>query len=512
MTKSLKNNLMLKLSFGVVLLILLVAILGRFFTFLDMQGKMDNMEQISASMISASYLVGLIPVILLVSAFYLYKFKNPEHESIPLLLTLTLTFSSIAIIAVGNGLVEYHFSIFMIIAIIAYFDSIKNILISTLIFAVHHIAGYFLFPELLCGTHNYPFQMLMLHAIFLILTSAATILMISTNQKNEASLNEERSNKKDEIEEILKNISSTINNLTNYSENLSGSVKNSLSLSNDINFAMKHIEDASLNQFNYTSESSKALAEVSQGIFDIATASDRASLKTVETVKEAENGEKAIKQVVNQMNSIDNSVGNVAEIIEVFSKQSKDIDQVVQVISAIAEQTNLLALNAAIEAARAGESGKGFAVVADEVRKLAEESQESAIKISDMIKSVQENINNANKAMNIGIKDVRTGIDVVNETGRTFNNILQAIDVVRDDVSKVARVSQDVSAAAEQVTSSIEQVAEHADNNSNKTQETAHSIVQQNQYLEQMFEISEKLESTSRTLQDLVDRFNSNRT
>ncbi|GKU23243.1 methyl-accepting chemotaxis protein [Clostridium folliculivorans] len=508
MTKSLKNNLMLKLSLGIVLLILLVALLGRFFNVLDMHGKMSNMEQISGSMILASYLLALIPVILLVSAFYLYKVKSQEHESIPLLLTLTLTFSSIAIIAIGNGLVEYHFSIFMVIAIIAYFDSIKNVLISTVIFAVHHIAGYFLFPELLCGTHNYPFQMLMLHAIFLLLTSAATILMISTNKKTETSLNEERSNKKNEIEEILKNISSTIENLTNYSENLSGSVKNSLSLSNDINFAMKHIEDASLNQFNYTSESSKALAEVSQGIFDIATASERASLKTVETVKEAENGENAIKQVVKQMNSIDNSVGNVAEIIEVFSKQSKDIDQVVQVISAIAEQTNLLALNAAIEAARAGESGKGFAVVADEVRKLAEESQESAIKISDMIKSVQENINNANKAMNIGIKDVRTGIDVVNETGKTFNNILQAIDVVRDDVSKVASVSQDVSAAAQQVTSSIEQVAEHADNNSNKTQETAHSIVQQNQYLEQMFEISEKLESTSRTLQDLVDRFN----
>lgn len=177
----------------------------------------------------------------------------------------------------------------MVIAIIAYFDIIKNILISTIIFAVHHIAGYFLFPELICGTHNYPFQMLMLHAIFLLLTSAATILMISTNQKTETSLNEERSNKHNEIEEILKNLSSTIDNLTNYSENLSGSVKNSLSLSNDINFAMKHIESA-----------------------------------------------------------------------------------------------------------RAGESGRDFAVVADEVRKLAEESQESAIKISDMIKSVQENINNAN--------------------------------------------------------------------------------------------------------------------
>ncbi|QAA31366.1 methyl-accepting chemotaxis protein [Clostridium manihotivorum] len=507
MTKSLKNNLMLKLSLSTVFLILLVAILGRFLSFFTM----DDMSTISNSSVVISYLIALVPVILLGTAFYLYKFKSTEHKSIPLLLTLTLTFSSIAIIAVGNGLVEYHFSIFMVIAMIAYYDNINYILISTIIFAVQHLGGYFLFPELICGSHHYPFQMLLLHAIFLILTSVATIFMISSNKKNEASLSDEGMKKKEELEEILVNLGKTINDIAGYSESLSGSVKNSLSTSNDINFAMKHIEDASLNQYNYTSESSKALAEVSRGIFDIASASERASVKTIETVKEAKDGENAIKQVVKQMNSIDASVGNVAEILEVFSKQSKDIDQVVQVISSIAEQTNLLALNAAIEAARAGESGRGFAVVADEVRKLAEESQGSAIKISDMIKSVQENINNANKAMNIGISDVHTGIEVVNETGKTFNNILLAIDVVKEDVSKVAVISQDVSSAAEEVTSSIEQVAEHADNNSNKTKETAQSIIEQNKHLEQMFDISEKLESTSRMLQELVDKFENRR-
>ena len=49
-----------------------------------------------------------------------------------------------------------------------------------------------------------------------------------------------------------------------------------------------------------------------------------------------------------------------------------------------------LALNAAIEAARAGEQGRGFAVVAEEVRKLAEDSQQAAASIADLVTEIQD--------------------------------------------------------------------------------------------------------------------------
>ncbi len=61
-------------------------------------------------------------------------------------------------------------------------------------------------------------------------------------------------------------------------------------------------------------------------------------------------------------------------------------------MSEIASQTNLLALNASIEAARAGEHGRGFAVVAEEVRKLADESDHSARNISQLLRNMQEEV------------------------------------------------------------------------------------------------------------------------
>src|SRR5690625_3685606 len=87
------------------------------------------------------------------------RFKS---KILPLLLTLTFTFTSIAMIAAGNGFVEYHFTIFMMLALISFFRSIRLVAISTVIFALQHLIGYFYFPELLCGTPDYRFALLLI--------------------------------------------------------------------------------------------------------------------------------------------------------------------------------------------------------------------------------------------------------------------------------------------------------------------------------------------------------------
>lgn len=92
-------------------------------------------------------------MLLLAMSTILYK-RNPNHDMLPTVLTLSNTFASMAIIAMGNGMVEYHFSIFMVLAMIAFLGSVRMIVVSTILFAVHHFAGYFLFPELICGTHD----------------------------------------------------------------------------------------------------------------------------------------------------------------------------------------------------------------------------------------------------------------------------------------------------------------------------------------------------------------------
>jgi methyl-accepting chemotaxis protein len=52
----------------------------------------------------------------------------------------------------------------------------------------------------------------------------------------------------------------------------------------------------------------------------------------------------------------------------------------------------MLAVNGSVESARAGEFGKGFAVVSTDIRNLARDSAESADRIKDLVKEVQDRI------------------------------------------------------------------------------------------------------------------------
>jgi methyl-accepting chemotaxis protein len=77
-----------------------------------------------------------------------------------------------------------------------------------------------------------------------------------------------------------------------------------------------------------------------------------------------------------------------AEEVRRLERAMSEIADVNAMIAQLAGQTNLLSLNATIEAARAGELGKGFAVVASEVKALANETSESAGKVSSAIDAV----------------------------------------------------------------------------------------------------------------------------
>lgn len=81
-----------------------------------------------------------------------------------------------------------------------------------------------------------------------------------------------------------------------------------------------------------------------------------------------------------------------SNIAQSAAQEVTGITEILAVIRRVAKQTNLLGLNAAIEAARAGELGKGFSVVAEEVRKLAEESNQSARDIDEMLQRFRESV------------------------------------------------------------------------------------------------------------------------
>ncbi|WP_153067122.1 methyl-accepting chemotaxis protein [Steroidobacter cummioxidans] len=144
----------------------------------------------------------------------------------------------------------------------------------------------------------------------------------------------------------------------------------------------------------------------------------------------AEKGGQVVQRAVGAMDEINASSRKIADIIGVIDE--------------IAFQTNLLALNAAVEAARAGEQGRGFAVVASEVRSLAQRSASAAKEIKDLISD--------------SVDKVRAGSELVDESGRTLIDIMEAVKRVSDIVAEIAAASEEQAQGIDQVNNALTQM------------------------------------------------------
>jgi methyl-accepting chemotaxis protein len=134
-------------------------------------------------------------------------------------------------------------------------------------------------------------------------------------------------------------------------------------------------------------------------------------------------------------------VGKVVEMMGAIQDSSRRIVDIIGVIDGIAFQTNILALNAAVEAARAGEQGRGFAVVAAEVRNLAQRAAGAAKEIKTLI------ADSAGK--------VDSGSALVDEAGKTMNEVVLSVKHVHEIMSDIARASREQSSGIQDINRTI---------------------------------------------------------
>lgn len=189
-------------------------------------------------------------------------------------------------------------------------------------------------------------------------------------------------------------------------------------------------------------------------------------------------GATVVNETIEVMNSIADRVRNTANSVENLGTRSEQIGAIVGTIEDIADQTNLLALNAAIEAARAGDQGRGFAVVADEVRALAERTTRATKEISEMIRTIQHETQNAVKAMEIGVCEVTTGSDKAANSGKALEKILEQINDVTMQINQVATAAEEQTATTAEISNNMNQITEVVAQTSRGAQESAASAIE----------------------------------
>ncbi len=200
-----------------------------------------------------------------------------------------------------------------------------------------------------------------------------------------------------------------------------------------------------------TSEQASSLEETSASMEEMTS-----------TVKQNADNAKQANQLAITARDIADKGGSVTvravEAMGEINKSSKKIADIITVIDEIAFQTNLLALNAAVEAARAGEHGRGFAVVAAEVRNLAQRSATAAKEIKGLI--------------NESIQRVSDGSELVNQSGKTLEEIVSSVKRVTDIIAEITAASQEQASGIDQVNKAIMQMDETTQQNAALVEQT----------------------------------------
>ncbi|WP_431028186.1 methyl-accepting chemotaxis protein [Lysinibacillus sp. LZ02] len=254
-------------------------------------------------------------------------------------------------------------------------------------------------------------------------------------------------------------------------------------------------------------ESAIAMEETAKSVQTIAESTHSLHNQAMNTQGIASTGDTTLKTAENQMEVIQQSSDITNERIQQLSLQSEEINNISKIITAIADQTNLLALNAAIEAARAGEHGKGFAVVADEVRKLAEESKESANKIGELTSIIQKDTKAAESAVQTTVKNVSEGVTYIQNAQSSFNEIVEAVTSMVDQIADVSASAEQISASTQEVAASVNEMSQNAKYAAGETGGMASVTEEQSATMEEISMVAQSLSADAMKLQDEVNKF-----
>jgi len=256
---------------------------------------------------------------------------------------------------------------------------------------------------------------------------------------------------------------------------INASVTNLLNMVNDINEASGSISSGATEIATGNTDLSQRTEEQASSLEETASSMEEMTSTVRQNADNARTANTLASTAREQAQKGGEVVSNAVSAMSEINQSSKKISDIIGVIDEIAFQTNLLALNAAVEAARAGEQGRGFAVVAGEVRNLAQRSAGAAKEIKSLI--------------NDSVEKVDEGTKLVDESGKTLEQIVEAVKKVNDIIAEIAAASQEQSSGIEEVNKAISQMDEMTQQNAALVEEAASASESMEEQAKSMIEL-----------------------
>ena len=423
-----------------------------FFVSLSISGMYDTKTE--AAIIGMPSVI--VPVILMLTA--------PGRRITRMVVGAALMFMSALLIHQTHGLIEMHFTIFVLLAFLLYYRDWLPIATAAAVIAVHHLAFNYLQASgapIYVFNYGTGFNIVLLHAAFVVFESALLIYMAVMSYR-EGVQSEEiheigshlvlrdgridltyfKENAQSEFAIGFNEFITALNDSVSHVQEASGVVSNGVQeiAAGNINLSQRTEEQAASIE-----ETAASMEEMTASVRQNSGSAKKAADLASKAYEEAGRGGKIATSAVTAMSSLSDS--------------SRRISDITNVIDGIAFQTNLLALNAAVEAARAGEQGRGFAVVASEVRSLAQKAGEAAKEIKTLIED--------------SVTRVQSTSSLVDATGEALTAIVTSIKEASDIVSEITAASLEQSSNIEQVNHTISQLDDMTQQNAALVEEAS---------------------------------------
>lgn len=244
----------------------------------------------------------------------------------------------------------------------------------------------------------------------------------------------------------------------------------------EVNSGSNDTAEAVQNQLNQTESIQVMVQNVEAGAKEVIDSMN-------DNRKAIEQGNKNVELLVSQVNKSVESGEYVTKELSKLDEYMSQMNSIVDIINGIASQTSLLALNASIEAARAGEAGKGFAVVASEISQMAQQTQDSTVRIADLIKNVSEAISSVIKVSTEMIEMIEGQKETTEKTSQSFDviernseNVFKNSSGLADYVTRLSEANKGIVDSISTISAISEEVAAHA-SDTQESSETNNNIV-----------------------------------
>jgi len=311
----------------------------------------------------------------------------------------------------------------------------------------------------------------------------------------------------DSVRQLINEVKMSTNQLAISAENLSNSATGTNKVAKEVSISVEKINSDLNGQDQNVESLSGLMEELAASYEEISASTDEVNTRAQLAQDAGDNGLELVQNMTSQIRQIEVSVMDSSERIKLLGQHSNKIGKIIDLISDISSQTNLLALNAAIEAARAGEHGRGFAVVADEVRKLAEETAGATEQIRRLIGEIQRETKGAIQQFDNATTAVNEGINYVEQTGESFEVILEAIKSVAVGLSEVSTAITEMSSGTTNAVEDINDIATASNEIAVRSEALKSSSDEQVATSEMIYTSADDLNNMAEKLKELVAKF-----